>query len=56
MLHSNQVVVLQIDLQDGVPHRGEHELDVVGVGGAGEVRVHRLVGLPVQLEKLVEDI
>lgn len=43
-------------MQYGVPDGGEHKFDVVGVGGAGEMRVDGLVGLAIELKEAVEDV
>lgn len=40
---SHQVVLFEVQLQDGVFDGGEDEADVLGVRGAGEVRVDDLV-------------
>lgn len=51
----HQVVLLQVELQDGVFDGGEDEADVLGVGGAGEVRVDDLVAVRVQVDKHLQD-
>ena len=52
---SDQVVLLQVQLQDGVLDGGEHEADVLGVCGAGEVGVDDLVAVGVQVHKHLQD-
>lgn len=52
---SHQVILLQVQLQDGVLHRREHEADVLRVGGAGEMRVDDLVAVGVQIHKHLQD-
>ena len=51
----HQVVLLQIELQDGVFDGGEDEADVLCVGGAGEMRVDDLIAVWVQVHKHLED-
>lgn len=52
---SHQVILLQVQLQDGVLHRREHKPDVLRVGGAGEMRVDDLVAVGVQIHKHLQD-
>lgn len=52
---SHQVVLLQVELQDGVFDSGEHKADVLGVRGAGEVGVDDLVAIRVQVHKHLQD-
>lgn len=51
----HQVVLLQIELQDGVFDGGEDEADVLRVGGAGEVGVDDLVAVRVQVHEHLQD-
>ena len=51
----HQVVLLQVELQDGVFDGGEDEADVLCVGGAGEVGVDDLVTVWVQVHEHLED-
>lgn len=51
----HQVVLLQVELQDGVLDGGEDETDVLCVGGTGEVRVDDLIAVRVQVHKHLED-
>lgn len=52
---SHQVVLLQVELQDGVFDGSEDEADVLGVRGAGEVGVDDLVAIRVQVHKHLQD-
>lgn len=52
---SHQVVLFEVQLQDGVFDGGEDEADILGVRGAGEVRVDDLVTVRVQLHKHLQD-
>lgn len=52
---SDQVVDLQVALQDVVLDGVEDEADVVGVGGAGEVRVDDLLLVGVEAGKRVQN-
>lgn len=52
---SHQVVLLQVELQDGVFDGGENKADVLCVRGAGEVRVDDLVAVRVQVHKHLQD-
>lgn len=51
----HQVVLLQIELQDGVFDGGEHEADVLCVGGAGEMGVDDLIAVWVQVHEHLQD-
>ena len=51
----HQVVLLQVELQDGVFDGGKDEADVLCVGGTGEVRVDDLVAVWVQVHEHLED-
>lgn len=51
----HQVVLLQVELQDGVFDGGEDKTDVLCVGGTGEVRVDDLVAVWIQVHKHLED-
>lgn len=52
---SHQVVLFEVELQDGVFDGGEHEADVLRVCGAGEVRVDDLVHVGVQVHEHLQD-
>jgi len=52
---SHQVVLLEVELQDGVLDGGEHESDVLRVRGAGEVGVDDLVAVGVQVHEHLQD-
>lgn len=51
----HQVVLLQIELQDGVFDGGEDEADVLRVGGAGEMGVDDLIAVWVQVHEHLQD-
>lgn len=51
----HQVVLLQIELQDGVLDGGEDEADVLRVGGAGEMGVDDLIAVRVQVHEHLQD-
>lgn len=51
----HQVVLLQIELQDGVFDGGEDEADVLRVGGAGEMGVNDLIAVWVQVHEHLQD-
>lgn len=52
---SHKVVLFEVQLQDGVFDGCEDEADVLGVRGAGEVRVDDLVAVGIQLHKHLQD-
>lgn len=51
----HQVVLLQIELQDGVFDGGKDEADVLRVGGAGEMGVDDLIAVWVQVHEHLQD-
>ena len=50
-----QVIVLKVALQYGVPYRRKDEHDVLGVCRLREMGVDRLRWLPIELEERVQD-
>ena len=52
---SHQVELLQVVSQDGVLNHHEHKADVLRVGGAGEVGVHRLLLVGVLVHVHLQD-
>lgn len=51
----HQVVLFQIELQDGVLDGGEDEADVFRVCRAGEVRIDDFVTVGIQVDKHLQD-
>lgn len=52
---SHQIVLFEVELQDGVLDSCKHEADVLSVRGAREVRVDDLVAVGVQVHEHLED-
>ena len=51
----HQVVLLQVELQNGVFDGSKDKSDVLCVGGTGEVRVDDLIAVWIQVHKHLED-
>lgn len=54
-LFLHQVVLLQVQLQDGIFDGGKDKADVFCVCGAGEVRVDDLVAVWIQVHEHLQD-
>lgn len=51
----DEIILFEVELQDGVFDGRKDKADVFGVGGTGEVRVDDLIAVGVEVHKHLED-